>query len=79
MVQVDERFRVTLPRGLRKRFQLSAGEKLYIISSGDILLVRKIPSDPSSRLEELIGGIRFDREARRGAEKWLQKEAQESA
>ena len=74
VIQVDERFRVTLQRKLREVFPVSVGEKFYVIASGDVLLLRRIPRDPSSKLDELLGDFRFDREARRRAEEWLLKE-----
>jgi len=75
VVQVDERFRVTIPRKLRRVFRMSVGERLYVIASGDVLLLRRVPQDPSRRLDELAGDLKLDREARRRAEEWLLREA----
>ena len=74
VTQVDERFRITLPRELRKLFPVSAGEKLYIVASGDILIIRKLPQNPAKQLSKLLGDFKFDREARRKAEEWLLRE-----
>ena len=70
-MQVDERFRVTLPKKLRETFSVSAGDRLYIIVAGDTLLLKKIPKNPAGRLSKLIGHIKFDRSSRRRAEEWL--------
>jgi len=51
-----------------------AGEKLYIVASGDILIVRKLPQNPTRQLSKLLGDFKFDREARRKAEEWLLRE-----
>jgi len=77
IIQIDERFRITLPRKLRRIFPVSAGEKLYIVASGDMLILRKVPQDPSSKLDEILGDFKFDRDARRRAEEWLTKETKE--
>ena len=75
VAQVDGRFRITLPKELRKLFPVSVGEKLYIIASGDTLIIRKLPQDLAKQLSKLLGNFKFDREARRRAEEWALKEA----
>lgn len=77
VVEVDERYRLTLPKEVREAFKVSEGEKLYIISIGDALIVRRVPRNPSEALRELLGDFTFDREARRKAEKWLQTQVKE--
>ena len=77
VVEVDERFRITIPRKLRRAFPVWAGEKLYVIAAGDMLILRKISEDPSARLHQLLGNLRFGREVRRRAEEWMLKEAKE--
>jgi len=77
IVQVDERFRVTITRRLRKIFPVSVGEKLYVVASGDALLLKRVPRDPAGRLDEILGDLKFDRESRRRAEGWLLKEMRE--
>jgi len=73
VVQVDERFRLTLPVDVRASFKVDKGEKLYIITAGDTLIIKKIPQDIPKRLQKIIGRFTFDRSARRKAEKWLFK------
>lgn len=77
IVEVDDRNRITLPKEVRENFNLSKGEKLYIISAGDSLILKKIPQNPSESLKKLLGETVFDREARRKAEKWLLNQTNE--
>ncbi len=78
IVEVDERFRVTLPKEVRKDFKLAKGERLYVISAGDSVIMKRVPKDPSSKLDKLIGRIKFNRDARRKAEGWLLKQGRGS-
>lgn len=71
VVEVDERYRVTLPKEVRETFKVLEGEKLYIIALGDSLIVKRMPQNPPEALQRLLGEFTFDREARRKAERWL--------
>lgn len=71
VVDVDERYRVTLPKEVRETFNVCAGEKLYVIALEDSLIVKRMPQNPAEALQRLLGEFTFDREARRRAEKWL--------
>jgi len=71
VVEVDDRFRLTLPKEVRSTFKVSRGERLYVITAGDILIIKKVPEDPSKELDKLIRDLKFDRNARRKAEQWL--------
>jgi bifunctional DNA-binding transcriptional regulator/antitoxin component of YhaV-PrlF toxin-antitoxin module len=71
LVQVDDRHRLTLPKEVRGRFKVAKGQKFYIVSMGDDLVMKPVPKDPSEKLSSLIGDFRFDRKARKEAEKWL--------
>ena len=79
VVKVDERFRIILPRELRKPFPISVSEKFYVIASGDMLLLKKTRLDPSSELDKLLGDLKFSREARRKAEEWLLRKMEEKS
>ncbi len=74
LVEVDERFRFTLPKEVRESFKVAKGQKLYVITAGNTLIIKKIPEDIPKRLEKIIGKVSFDRSARRKAEEWLLKE-----
>ena len=75
IVEVDERFRLTLPKEVRTSFKVAKGQKLYVITAGNALIVKIIPQDVPKKLEKIIGKFTFDRSARRKAEEWLFKQA----
>ena len=74
MTEVDERFRLTLPKEVRESFKVTKGQKLYIITAGDTLIIKRVPQDIPKKLEKIIGKLTLDRSARRKAEEWLLKE-----
>lgn len=71
VVEVGDSFEITLPSGISEIFPVSPGEKLYVVASRDVLLIRKLPRDAAERLDELAGDIAFDKEARKRAEEWM--------
>lgn len=75
---IDDRFRLTLPRKIRKALRLEKGQKIYVVAAGDTVVMKILAKDPSEKLADLLGEFRFDRKARRKAEKWLLKEASKS-
>lgn len=77
MVEVDPRFRVTIPKDVRANLFVKEGQKLYVVSFGGALLMKPVPDDPSAKLDELLGDFRFDLKARKRAEKWLLQKARE--
>jgi len=74
IVEVGDSFEITLPSEISKVFPVSAGEKLYIVASRDVLIIRKLPKSPAEKLDELAGNVRFDKDARKRAEEWLLKQ-----
>ena len=77
VVEVDERYRLTLPKEIREAFKVSEGEKLYKIAIGDTLIIKRSPKNPSEALRELLGVFTFDRQVRRKAERWLLTQVKE--
>lgn len=71
VVEASESFKLALPSEISKVFSISTGEKLYIIASEDLLLIRKIPENPPEALDNLLGEFIFNKEAKKRAEKWL--------
>lgn len=78
LVQVDERHRLTLPKEVREKFRIVNSQKFYLVPSGDDLIMKPIPKDPSKKLDEILEGFTFDNQARRKAEQWLMKETKAS-
>lgn len=74
IVEIDERFRLTLPKEVRESFKVTKGQKLYVIPAGDTLIIKRIPQDVPRKLEKLIGEFKFDRSSRRKAEEWFLKQ-----
>ncbi|MHB1867956.1 MAG: AbrB/MazE/SpoVT family DNA-binding domain-containing protein [Nitrososphaerales archaeon] len=74
LVRLDRRHRVTLPKEVRKRFRVVEGQKFFLIPSGDDLIMKSVPKDPSKELSKIVGDFQFDKEDRKNAEKWLLQE-----
>jgi len=71
VAEVDERYRITIPKEVRATFKMVKGQRFFVIRYGDDLLLKPIPADPAERLDRIIGDFRFGRESRRKAEEWL--------
>lgn len=76
MAKVDERFRLTLPKKVRKSLKIRKGQPVYIVARGDTIIVKVIDKDPSEKLAKILGDFKFDRKARRKSEEWLIREGQ---
>jgi AbrB family looped-hinge helix DNA binding protein len=74
LAEVDERYRITIPKEVRSTFKVSKGQKFFVVRHGDDLLLKPIPSDPAERLDRVIGDFEFDKRSRRRAEEWLLKQ-----
>jgi AbrB family looped-hinge helix DNA binding protein len=73
LAEVDERYRITIPKEVRSTFKMTKGQRFFIVRYGDDLLLKRIPADPAQRLDQIIGDFEFDRGLRRRAEEWLLK------
>lgn len=71
LVEVDERFRVTIPKEVRRSFKVVKGQRFYLVPYGNDLLMKPFPVDADSRLDKVIGKFKLDERTRRTAEKWL--------
>ncbi len=78
IVEVDSRFRVTIPAKIRKKANVTKGQNFYLIPLVDGLLMKPVPKNPSRKLDELLGNFKFDRKARRRAGEWFRERAQKS-
>jgi len=74
LAEVDERYRITIPKEVRSTFKVSKGQKFFVVRYGDDLLLKPIPPDPAERLDRIIGDFEFDKRSRRRAEEWLLKQ-----
>lgn len=75
LVEVDGRYRVTIPREVRKSFKMIKGQRFYLVPYGKDLLMKPFPADAASRLDHVVGDFELDRRTRKEAEKWLLKAA----
>ena len=75
IVETDERYRVTIPKEVRRSFKVVKRQKFFLIPYGDDLLMKAVPKDPSKKLDSIIGNFTFDRAVRRKAEKWTLERA----
>jgi AbrB family looped-hinge helix DNA binding protein len=68
IVKVDSRYRITIPKEIRDTLGIRKGQKLYALATQKEIILILLPDDPLKRLTELVGDVRFNREARRKAE-----------
>jgi len=75
VVEVADKYRITITRPVREVVPLKIGQKVAVIPFGDRILVQPLPDKPEEKLAELTKGIEFSREARRKASKFLISQA----
>lgn len=75
VVEVADKFRITITRPVREVVPLEVGQKVAIVPFGDKILIQPLPQKPEERLEELTKGIIFNRDAREKASKFLISQA----
>jgi len=78
VVVVGESFKIALPNEVSRAFPISEGEKLYIVATEDMLLIRRVPRDLPEALGKLVGGFALDKKAKKRAEKWLLNHAEKN-
>jgi len=71
LAEVDERYRITIPKDVRSAFRVVRGQKFFLVPYDDGILMKPVPPDPAGKLDDIIGDFAFDRSARRKAEEWL--------
>jgi AbrB family looped-hinge helix DNA binding protein len=74
MAEVDERYRITIPKEIRTTFKVVKGQRFFIVRYGDGLLLKPMPADPAEKLDRIVGDFEFGRESRRRGEEWLLKQ-----
>lgn len=75
VVEVAEKYRVTITRGVREVVPLKVGQKVALVPFGDKILVQPLPQRPEKRLAELTKGIVFSRASRKRASHLLMSQA----
>ena len=71
IVEVDSRYRITLTSEVRKHLQVKKGQRVFVAPKGDSFVVIPVAEDTDAELNRLMGDIKFNREARKRAEKFL--------
>jgi bifunctional DNA-binding transcriptional regulator/antitoxin component of YhaV-PrlF toxin-antitoxin module len=71
VVEVADRYRITIKRSIREVVPLTVGQKVAVIPFGEKILVQPLPENPEEKLSELTRGIVFNRNARKKASKYL--------
>jgi AbrB family looped-hinge helix DNA binding protein len=73
-VKIKKKYNVTIPKSVRKKFELKIGQLVQVSIEGNKIVLKPLPSDPSGKLEKLIGSLKA--EGMKGeAEKIILKEA----
>jgi bifunctional DNA-binding transcriptional regulator/antitoxin component of YhaV-PrlF toxin-antitoxin module len=75
VVEVADRYRITIKRSIRKIVPLTIGQKVAVIPFGGKILVQPLSENPEKRLAELTKGLIFNKRARRKASKFLISQA----
>jgi len=76
LIQLDGRYRLTLPKEVRKRFRIVEGQKFFLVPHGDDLIMKAVPEDPSKEMSKITGNFQFNKKDRKKAEKWLLRATQ---
>jgi AbrB family looped-hinge helix DNA binding protein len=61
LAEVDERYRITIPKEVRSTFKMTKGQRFFSVRYGDDLLLKRIPADPPQRLDQIMGDFGFDK------------------
>jgi len=75
VVEVADKFRITITRPVREVVPLKVGQKVAVVPFGEKIIIQPLPSKTEERLEELTKGIVFNRRAREKASKLLISQA----
>jgi len=71
VVEVADKYRITITRPVREVVPLKVGQKVAIVPFGDRILVQPLPDNPEEKLSELTKEVVFNKEARKKASKYL--------
>ncbi|MFW6111202.1 MAG: AbrB/MazE/SpoVT family DNA-binding domain-containing protein [Thermoproteota archaeon] len=71
VVKSDDRGRITIPSKIRKDVGLDAGAEVEVKVEGDRVILSPLTGKRGEKLSEILGGVYFNRKARRKGERWL--------
>lgn len=74
IIEVDNRYRITLLKEIRDALGIKKGQKLDALVTQNEIILTPLPDDPLKRLTELVGDVRFNREVRKKAEKYIRSQ-----
>jgi len=77
VVEVADRYRITIKRSIREIVPLTIGQKVALIPFGGKILIQPLSENPEKRLAELTKGFVFDRKACLEASKFLISQAKQ--
>ena len=71
IVEVDKNYRIVLTRDIRKKISIKPGQKIYLLVSGNEIILIPLPENIDEALDKLSGKIVWNRQIREDLEKYL--------
>jgi bifunctional DNA-binding transcriptional regulator/antitoxin component of YhaV-PrlF toxin-antitoxin module len=75
VVEVADRYRITIKRSVREIVPLTIGQKVAVIPFGEKILIQPLSENPEKRLTELTKNMIFDKRTRKKASRFLISQA----
>jgi AbrB family looped-hinge helix DNA binding protein len=75
VLRSDDRGRITIPRWARDKLGYKYGEPLELRVEDRCLILSPPTDEAGKKLDVLLGEVKFDRSARRRAERWLKDQS----
>lgn len=77
IVEVDKNYRIVISKEIRKIIPIKPGQKIYLTTAGDEIILKPLPEDADKELDRLMGNIQWNRKVREETEKFLLSEVSE--
>ncbi len=71
IVEVDKNYRIVISKEIRKIIPLKPGQKIYLLTVGEEIVLIPLPENVDKELDKLIGDIKWNRKVREETEKFL--------
>lgn len=71
VLRSDDRGRITIPKWAREKLEYKYGDPLELRVEDSKLILSPPTNEEEERLDVVLRDVKFDRSARRRAEKWL--------